>query len=83
MRTKKADEKKIPDEPVGVREVQSEMEPVVTETGVREFHLLEYNLFWILQLLIIACTIYFLGGNLETCLEFFLKVIDPMNWFST
>lgn len=45
-----------------------------------EFNLLEYNLFWLLHLVIIILTIMLIGGDLWHCLESFSDIINPLHW---
>ncbi len=47
----------------------------------KDFNIFEYNLFWILNLLIVLFIIAYLGGNVQNCLERFFQMINPANWF--
>lgn len=46
----------------------------------QDFTPFEYTLFWVLLVLIIVCTAYLVGGDLERCLEVFFRIMDPLNW---
>lgn len=73
---------KHPDIPIAEEQEESlvEIPEHSTEKPFSGFAGYEYNLFWALQLLIIFCTIYLVGGNFEHCLQVFLKVINPVTW---
>ncbi|MCK4257477.1 MAG: hypothetical protein KAX49_00770 [Halanaerobiales bacterium] len=46
-----------------------------------EFNIIEYNMFWLLHLLIALLIISAIGGDVSLCLEKFLNLLNPANWF--
>lgn len=62
----------------GKNEEQQEIQKPIGE--FEDFHLYEYNLFWVLHFLIVLCTVSYLGANLSDCLEKFFQIINPLTW---
>lgn len=50
------------------------------EPGFHDYTPFEYSLFWVLHLLIIFCTIYLVGGDLQGCIQVFFQLVNPLNW---
>lgn len=50
------------------------------QPAYQEFTPFEYSLFWVLHLLIIFCTMYLVGGDLERCVRVFFRILDPLSW---